>query len=69
MNPNLGLFALSVNGLSFQPSATSYLLPNHLFHFHKLGILVGKALKENWLLEINFTKSFLKHLLGFTLYV
>jgi hypothetical protein len=30
---------------------------------------VGKALKEGWLLEINFTKSFLKHMLGATLYV
>jgi len=28
----------------------SYLVPNHLYHFYKFGILVGKALKENWLL-------------------
>jgi hypothetical protein len=26
-------------------------------------------MKENWLLEINFTKSFLKHMLGALLYV
>ena len=45
LNPNLGLFELSVNGLAFQPSALSYLVPNHLFYFYKLGILVGKALK------------------------
>lgn len=69
LNPNLGLFELSANGLAFQPSPMSYLVPNHLFHFYKFGILVGKALKENWLLEINFTKSFLKHILGYTLYV
>ena len=38
-------------------------------HFRKLGLLVGKALIEDWALEINFTKSFLKHLLGNTIYV
>lgn len=47
----------------------SYLVPNHLQIFQKLGIFVGKALKEGWLLEVNFTKSFLKHMLGATLYV
>lgn len=30
---------------------------------------MGKALIEDWTLEINFTKSFLKHLLGNTIYV
>ena len=38
-------------------------------HFRKLGVLVGKALIEGWTLEINFTKSFLKHLLGNKIYV
>jgi hypothetical protein len=69
LDPRLGLFELNVNGLAFQPSKFSYLVPNHLEMFHKFGILVGKAMKENWLLEINFTKSFLKHMLGALLYV
>lgn len=69
INPGIGLFSLSANGLTFQPNKNSYLIPNHLRYFRKIGILVGKAMKENWLLEINLTKSFLKHLLGSTLYV
>lgn len=44
-------------------------MPNHLEIFHRLGVFIGKALKEGWLLEVNFTKSFLKHILGATLYV
>lgn len=50
LDPRLGLFELNVNGLAFQPSRFSYLVPNHLEMFHKFGILVGKAMKENWLL-------------------
>ena len=47
----------------------SHLVPNHLEIFKRLGIFIGKALKEGWLLEVNFTKSFLKHILGAALYV
>jgi len=68
-NPNLGLFQLSANELCLQPSKLSYLVPNHLDIFYRIGIFIGKALKEGWLMEINFTKSFLKHILGATLYV
>jgi hypothetical protein len=64
-----GLFELSANKLTIQPSKMSHLVPSHLMHFRKLGVLVGKALVEGWNLEINFTRSFLKHLLGSTLYV
>lgn len=50
LDPRLGLFELNVNQLAFQPSKMSYLVPNHLDMFYKFGILVGKAMKENWLL-------------------
>lgn len=43
-----GLFELSANHLTIQPSKLSYLVPNHLMHFRKLGVLVGKALVEGW---------------------
>jgi E3 ubiquitin-protein ligase HUWE1 len=69
INPDLGLFSLSANKFTFQPNRNSEIIPNHLRYFKKIGMLVGKAMKENWLLEINLTKSFLKHILGSTLYV
>jgi len=34
-----------------------------------LGRLIGKALIENWNLEVSFAKSFLKHILNQNLYV
>ena len=45
VNPDLGLFELSANKLTFQPSRNSHIVPNHLMYFKKFGILVGKALK------------------------
>ena len=69
INPNLGLFELSANKRTFQPSRNSRIIPNHLSYFTKFGMIVGKAMQENWLLELNLSKSFLKHLLGSTLYV
>ncbi len=44
-DPRLGLFELNVNELALQPSRMSYLVPNHLEIFHRVGIFVGKALK------------------------
>jgi len=38
-------------------------------HFRFLGRLIGKALIENWQLEVSFAKSFLKHVLEKTLYI
>lgn len=68
-DPNLGLFELNVNGLAVQPRCDASVLPNYLTYYEKMGIVVGKAMQENWLLELNLTKSFLKHLLGGVLYV
>lgn len=45
INPDLGLFSLSANKLTFQPNKNSYIIPNHLRYFRKIGILVGKAMK------------------------
>jgi len=45
IDPSLGLFELSANGLTFQPNRNSTIIPNHLRYFKKIGILVGKAMK------------------------
>ncbi|EAS06148.2 HECT domain ubiquitin transferase (macronuclear) [Tetrahymena thermophila SB210] len=68
-NPDYGLFQLSANKRSIQPSPLSMLIPDHLNHFLFLGRLVGKSLVENWHFDINFCRSFLKHMLKKNLYV
>ena len=45
INPDLGLFELSANKLTFQPNRNSFIVPSHLMYFRKLGMVVGKALK------------------------
>ena len=44
-DPRLGLFELNVSEIALQPSKMSYLVPNHLEIYKRLGIFVGKALK------------------------
>lgn len=68
-HPNFGLFIMSSNKRSVQPNPYAFLMPDYLSHFRFLGRLIGKALIENWNLEVCFAKSFLKHILNQTLYV
>ena len=59
----MGLFKASENKIGYQPNPLSYLVPDHLLHFRMLGRLIGKAIIENWNIEVYFVKSFLKHIL------
>ncbi|KRX06241.1 HECT-domain-containing protein [Pseudocohnilembus persalinus] len=68
-NPNFGLFQKSANGRSIQPSPLAFLVPDYLKYFRYLGRLVGKALIQNWTIEVSFTKNFLKHILDKPLYI
>lgn len=68
-DPNYGLFKLSSNKVSIYPSPLSFLIPNQLQEFRMAGRLLGKALIENWNIEVTFAKSFLKHILGHDLYI
>lgn len=45
------------------------MVPDYLTHFRFLGRLIGKALINNWTLEVSFAKSFLKHILDKPLYI
>lgn len=47
----------------------SYLIPDHLIHFRVVGRVVAYILLNKWQVEIDFTKSFLKHLLKKDLYI
>ncbi|KRX08891.1 HECT-domain-containing protein [Pseudocohnilembus persalinus] len=68
-HPDYGLFRLSPNKQSIQPSPLAFLIPDYITHFRMLGRLVAKAVIENWNLEVTFSKSFLKHILGKDLYI
>ncbi|EGR34353.1 E3 ubiquitin-protein ligase, HECT-domain, putative [Ichthyophthirius multifiliis] len=68
-NPDYGLFQLSANKRSIQPSHLSHIVPDHLTHFVFLGRLVGKSLVDKWHFDVNFCKSFLKHMLKKNVYI
>lgn len=68
-DPLKGLFITSSNGVTLLPNPKSYLIPSHLVHFRHAGRLVAKGLIENLDLEIDLTRSFLKHILKRTLYI
>ncbi|KAL4429870.1 hypothetical protein ABPG74_022893 [Tetrahymena malaccensis] len=69
LDPQKGLFKLSSNGVTMQPNPHSFLVPNHLTHFRFAGRLIAKGLIEKLDFEVDFTKSFLKHILHKTLYI
>lgn len=46
-----------------QPNPDSFLIPNHLTHFRYAGRLIAKGLIDKLDFEVDFTKSFLKHIL------
>ena len=64
LDPNKGLFVTSSNGVTLQPSRTSFLVPNHLLYFKYVGRLIAKSLVSKLNVEIDFTRSFLKHILS-----
>jgi E3 ubiquitin-protein ligase HUWE1 len=63
-NPDYALFVLAANGVSFQPNPRSYVNSDHLDFFRFVGKIIGKALVDGINLELHFTRSFYKHILG-----
>lgn len=63
-NPDYALFVLAANGVSFQPNSRSYVNSEHLDFFRFVGKIIGKALVDGVNLEVHFTRSFYKHILG-----
>ncbi|KAI8055570.1 uncharacterized protein B0P05DRAFT_288472 [Gilbertella persicaria] len=62
--PNVGLFAATKQN-SFYPSATSSIHgKNHIQLFEFIGKVIGKALYEGILLDVQFTRFLLARLLG-----
>ncbi|KAM9798424.1 E3 ubiquitin-protein ligase HACE1 isoform 1-T1 [Neosynchiropus ocellatus] len=64
INPDYGLFTQSADGTTFQPNSNSSVNPDHLNYFRFAGQILGLALYHRQLVNIYFTRSFYKHILG-----
>ncbi|KAK8924004.1 E3 ubiquitin-protein ligase UPL1 [Platanthera zijinensis] len=58
------LFTTVGNESTFQPNPNSVYQTEHLSYFKFVGRVVGKALFDCQLLDVHFTRSFYKHMLG-----
>lgn len=54
-------------GTTFQPNSNSSVNPDHLNYFRFAGQILGLALNHRQLVNIYFTRSFYKHILGMVL--
>ncbi|XP_010520834.1 PREDICTED: E3 ubiquitin-protein ligase UPL2-like [Tarenaya hassleriana] len=61
---NALLFTTVGNDSTFQPNPNSVFQTEHLSYFKFVGRVVGKALFDGQLLDVHFTRSFYKHILG-----
>jgi E3 ubiquitin-protein ligase HACE1 len=64
LNPDYALFVPSSDGVTFQPNSLSPINPDHLNYFSFAGRLMGLAIYHKKLLNVYFTRSFYKHILG-----
>ena len=64
LNPEYCLFTQSSDGCTFQPCSNSAINPDHLSYFKFAGRILGLALYHHQLVNVSFTLSFYKHLLG-----
>ncbi|GER32833.1 E3 ubiquitin-protein ligase UPL1 [Striga asiatica] len=58
------LFTTVGNDATFQPNPNSVYQTEHLSYFKFIGRVVAKALFDGQLLDVYFTRSFYKHILG-----
>mmetsp|Transcript_27536 Transcript_27536/g.24240 ORF Transcript_27536/g.24240 Transcript_27536/m.24240 type:complete len:81 (+) Transcript_27536:127-369(+) len=64
MNPDVGLFRAVANKRCIYPDVMSAAIPFHLKYFTAAGIALAKAMTDDIAVEVNFTKSILKMILG-----
>uniref|UniRef100_A0A8C1IP71 E3 ubiquitin-protein ligase HACE1 n=1 Tax=Cyprinus carpio TaxID=7962 RepID=A0A8C1IP71_CYPCA len=64
INPDYALFTQSADGTTFQPNSNSSVNPDHLNYFRFAGQILSLALYHRQLVNIYFTRSFYKHILG-----
>jgi len=63
-NPNYALFKPTHDGATFQPNPISAVNQDHLDYFKFVGRVIGKAIADGQLMDVFFTRSFYKHILG-----
>ena len=64
-NPDFLLFVpSSAEKVTVQPSRLSHMQSDHLGYFKFAGRVIGKAVNDRQLLDVYFTRSFYKHILG-----
>jgi len=70
-NPSYGMFKVSDNEQTLYPNpeSDSYLGAEHLVIFHFVGLVVGRAIFDNILIETEFAQFFLRKILGKINYV
>lgn len=64
LNDGVYFCACFVTGTTFQPNSNSSVNPDHLNYFRFAGQILGLALYHRQLVNIYFTRSFYKHILG-----
>uniref|UniRef100_A0A3Q3VY90 E3 ubiquitin-protein ligase HACE1 n=1 Tax=Mola mola TaxID=94237 RepID=A0A3Q3VY90_MOLML len=64
INPDYALFTQSADGTTFQPNSNSSVNPDHLNYLRFAGQILGLGLYHRQLVNIYFTRSFYKHILG-----
>ena len=62
-NPGYALFIPSADG-AFQPNKDSQVNTHHLDFFTFCGRVIGKAIYDGANMDVHFTRSFYKHILG-----
>lgn len=69
LDPAKGLFKVVSNGVTMQPDPKSKLIPNYLNIFRFTGRFIAKALISQLDVEVDLTRSLLKHILKKDLYI
>jgi len=62
-DPKKGLFKLSKDNVTLQPSSIASMVPSHLKFFEFAGIIIAKAVTEDCIVDVNLSRPFIKHLL------
>ena len=62
--PHYEMFAPTGDGVTFQINPASARNDSHLTFFHFVGQLIGRAVVDGQVLDVHFTRSFYKHILG-----
>jgi len=63
-DPSVGLFKLAGNQISIQPNPFSAIVPYDSTLMQFAGLILAKAICDKMVVDLHFTKPFLKHLLG-----